>query len=132
MNRRQASVLIVEDTVTNQELVRMVLETSGYAVTIARDGREMDAALALATPDCILMDVGLPGEDGLSLTRRLKAGPTTRHIPLLVLTAAAMRGDAERAAAAGADAYLSKPFAPNHLIEVVAQLLASSEGHGAP
>lgn len=108
--KRQSRILVVEDNEANQMLVRAVLELEGYAVDLAGSAPEALERLQGATPDLILMDVQLPGEDGLSLTRQLKAQPSTAPIPVVALTAHAMRGDREQAMAAGCVGYIAKPI----------------------
>src|SRR5688572_20179078 len=119
----RTSILVVEDTLGNQVLIRSVLQAGGYEVTLAADAHEADEAVARGSFDLILMDVTLPGEDGLSITRRLKSSPATAHIPVVALTAAAMKGDEEKALAAGCDRYLSKPFYPAVLLKQIQETL---------
>ena len=109
MSARQL-ILIVEDNEANQLLTRSVLELEGYAVEVAGSANEAFEVLRERTPDLILMDVQLPGEDGLSTTRRLKADPVTATIPVVALTAHAMAGDREQALGAGCAGYISKPI----------------------
>jgi CheY-like chemotaxis protein len=104
------TILVVEDNEANQMLVRAVLELEGYRVALAGSGPEAFDELAAEAPDLILMDIQLPGEDGLSLTRRLKADPLTSSIPIIALTAHAMQGDRELALAAGCAGYIAKPI----------------------
>jgi len=103
-------VLVVEDNETNQLLVRAVLEMDGFSVAVAGSAREARDELRQSTPGLILMDVQLPGQDGLSLTRELKADPTTAAIPVVALTAHAMNGDRELALKAGCAGYIPKPI----------------------
>jgi CheY-like chemotaxis protein len=103
-------ILIVEDNETNQLLVRAVLEMDGYRVALAGSADEAWQELRQDTPDLILMDVQLPGQDGLSLTRDLKADPITAGIPVVALTAHAMNGDRELALEAGCAGYIAKPI----------------------
>jgi CheY-like chemotaxis protein len=103
-------ILLVEDHPLNVELVRDLLESEGLAVLHSFTAEE---ALALAThsqPDLLLMDLALPGMDGLEAIRRLKSDPATQDICIVVLTARAMKGDRERALAQGCDAYMTKPL----------------------
>jgi CheY-like chemotaxis protein len=103
-------ILIVDDNPLNVKLVRVVLLTSGYEVRTCADAESALEALQSYRPDAILMDIQLPGMDGLELTRRLKADPETRDITIIALTAYAMKGDEEKARAAGCDGYLTKPI----------------------
>ncbi len=116
-------ILLVEDNPVNVALVKAVLESQGFQLQVAGDASAAEAALDQGRPDVILMDIQLPGVDGLTLTRRLKADPRTGPIPIIALTAQAMAGDAERARAAGCDGYISKPFQPQALLNAVLQLL---------
>lgn len=103
-------ILVVEDNEANQMLVRAVLEMEGYRVILAGSADEAVDELARDTPVMILMDVQLPGRDGLTLTRQLKADPATSGIPIVALTAHAMHGDREVAIEAGCLGYISKPI----------------------
>jgi len=103
-------ILVVEDNEANQLLVQAVLELEGYQVELAGSAPEALDQLHASAPDLILMDVQLPGEDGLTLTRQLKADPATREIPVVALTAHAMAGDRELALKAGCVGYISKPI----------------------
>jgi two-component system, cell cycle response regulator DivK len=103
-------ILVVEDNETNQILVRAVLEMDGYRVSVAGSAGEAWEELRQGTPGLILMDVQLPGQDGLSLTRDLKSDPTTSGIPVVALTAHAMNGDREMALEAGCAGYIAKPI----------------------
>ena len=102
-------ILYVEDNEDNVYVVRQRLTRAGYAVQVAADGEQGLAMVAADRPDLILMDLSLPGLDGWEVTRRLKASPDTRNIPIIALTAHAMTGDREKALAAGCDDYDSKP-----------------------
>jgi two-component system cell cycle response regulator DivK len=126
-------VLIVEDNPANLKLARVVLERAGYAVLEAMDA---EAGLALARekrPDLILMDIQLPGMDGLTATSELKRDPATATIPVIALTAHAMKGDEEKIREAGCDGYLAKPFRYPELLERVAAMFSPppSPGGGA-
>ena len=103
-------ILVVEDNETNQMLVRAVLEMGGYRVAVAGSAREAWDEVRRNTPGLILMDVQLPGQDGLSLTRELKADPATSGVPVVALTAHAMNGDRELALEAGCAGYIAKPI----------------------
>ncbi|HLQ14234.1 MAG TPA: response regulator [Candidatus Eisenbacteria bacterium] len=106
----QPLVLLVEDNEANQLLARSVLEREGYRVEVAGAADEAREKLVERLPNLILMDVQLPGRDGLSLTRELKADPTTKNIPVIALTAHAMTGDREQTIAAGCLGYIAKPI----------------------
>ena len=103
-------VLVVEDNEVNQLLTASVLEREGFAVDLAGSSAQALERLQIKTPDLILMDIQLPGMDGLSLTRRLKADPATARITVVALTAHAMTGDREQTLAAGCAGYISKPI----------------------
>ncbi|MDO9314319.1 MAG: response regulator [Burkholderiaceae bacterium] len=103
-------VLVVDDNLMNIELVKFVLGEDGFLVDTALDASEALVRIASFQPELILMDIQLPGMDGLELTRMLKADPALKHIVVLAFTAYAMRGDEARMRAAGCDGYLSKPI----------------------
>ncbi|HLT19449.1 MAG TPA: response regulator [Thermomicrobiales bacterium] len=126
------TILIVEDQPANMLLARAALQRGGYQTLEAADADEARACLEETRPDLILMDIGLPGQDGLSLTRELKDAPETADIPIVVLTAHAMRADEERARAAGCDGYLAKPFSPRELVAKVAELLETAAARRSP
>jgi CheY-like chemotaxis protein len=106
----RAVILLIEDNPANQLLTQSVLEREGYMVEVAGSSTEAMDRLRLITPDLILMDIQLPGTDGLTLTRQLKAGAATAAVPVVALTAHAMAGDREQALAAGCVGYISKPI----------------------
>jgi two-component system cell cycle response regulator DivK len=122
-----ARILIVEDNRLNLELATELLKSSGYAVLQARSAEEGLVMAREQRPDLILMDVRLPGMDGLTAVRVLKKDPDTRPIPTVAMTAQAMRGDEEAARTAGFDAYVTKPIDTRALPHTVARLLASRE-----
>ena len=103
-------LLIVDDNPQNLKLARLLLSAEGYDARTAIDAEHALAVLADFTPKLILMDIQLPGMDGLELTRRLKAKPETQKIVIVTLTAYAMKGDEEKARAAGCDGYIAKPM----------------------
>jgi len=116
-------ILLVEDNEMNRDMLSRRLSRRGYEVEVAIDGAQgIEKARAL-TPDLILMDVGLPGIDGLEATRRLKAEPGTRAIPIVALTANAMAGDQEEALAAGCDEYDTKPVDITRLVGKIQTLI---------
>jgi two-component system, cell cycle response regulator DivK len=104
------AILIVDDNPVNMKLIRVLLAGEGYEVRTASDATEALGILQAFRPGLILLDIQLPGIDGLELTRRLKSQPSTRDIPILGLTAYAMKGDEERILAAGCDGYIPKPI----------------------
>ena len=120
-------ILIVDDNPANLKLARVLLAAEGYQVRTAEDADEALALLTEFHPRLILMDIQLPGVDGLELTRRLKADPAMRGIVILALTAYAMKGDEERALAAGCDGYVAKPIDTRALPGVIATYLAAGE-----
>jgi len=103
-------VMIVDDNPYNVELASFVLTTDGLEVAVAVNAADALAQIPVFRPDLILMDVQMPGMDGLELTRRLKADPATGHVRIVAFTAYAMKGDEAKMLAAGCDAYLSKPI----------------------
>lgn len=103
-------ILVVDDNPTNLKLVMCVLELEGYRVDQAIDAEQALAFLHDIVPDLIFMDISLPGMDGLTLTRKLKDQERFKHIPIVALTAFAMKGDEERAREAGCDGYIAKPI----------------------
>ena len=114
-----AKVLIVDDNPVNLKLVTYVVEAAGFEVSTAVDADRALAAIAAARPDVILMDLQLPGIDGLELTRRIKADAATRDITVIAVTAYAMKGDREKAIAAGCDDYVTKPIDTRGLPQVI-------------
>lgn len=103
-------ILVVDDNLQNLKLARVTLAAEGYAVKTASDAEEALKVLETFTPRLILMDLQLPGMDGLELTSLLKSDPDRRAIRIVALTAYAMKGDDEKALAAGCDGYITKPI----------------------
>jgi CheY-like chemotaxis protein len=120
-----ARVLIVDDNPLNVKLATSVLECDGYQILEAGDAAQAIAIIRQAPPDLILMDIELPGMDGLTLTRLIKADPGTRRIIIVALTAFAMKGDDQKAKEAGCDGYITKPFDTRKLPEQIAAILES-------
>jgi CheY-like chemotaxis protein len=118
-------ILIVDDNATNLKLVAYLLRANGYQVDTALDAESAIEVIGVSRPDLILMDIQLPGIDGLELTRRLKADPVTRDIVIVAVTAYAMKGDQDKAMAAGCDDYITKPIDTRALPEAIARHLAS-------
>ncbi len=121
---KETRILIVDDNCANLKLAADVLEWSGYQSTQAVDAEQALARIREAPPDLILLDIALPGMDGLTLARQLKAADATKHIRIIALTAFAMKGDEQKALAAGCDGYIAKPFDTRHLAHQVYQCLA--------
>jgi two-component system cell cycle response regulator DivK len=113
-------LLVVDDNPANLKLLRLTLQLEGFEVRTAEDAEEALRVLASFRPRLILMDLQLPGMDGLDLTRRLKADPATRDVIILAVTAYAMKGDDEKARAAGCDGYVTKPIDTQTLTALVA------------
>lgn len=116
-------ILIVDDNPVNLKLVRVLLHGEGYEIRTATDAEEALAVLRQFRPRLILMDIQLPGMDGLTLTKQLKSDPATRDIVVLALTAYAMKGDDRKALDAGCDGYVAKPVDTRQLPGVVAEFL---------
>jgi two-component system cell cycle response regulator DivK len=125
-------ILVIEDNVTNMKLVHLLLSSAGHVVLKA-ECAEAGITLALeALPDLILMDIQLPGMDGLQATRLLKAHPATQHICVVALTALAMKGDRERILLAGCDDYIAKPIRSAEFLGRVRDLLAQAPAARPP
>jgi CheY-like chemotaxis protein len=123
-------ILIVDDNPANLKLARVLLTGEGYEVRTAADAEEALRVLQQFRPRLILMDLQMPGMDGFALTRRLKGDPATKGILILALTAYAMKGDEEKALAAGCDGYVAKPIDTRALPALIARHLAGSPGEG--
>jgi len=118
-------VLLIEDNEMNRDMLSRRLSRRGFQVTLAADGQEGVDMATRESPDIILMDMSLPVLDGWAASRLLKAGETTRGIPLIALTAHAMSGDREKALEAGCDDYDTKPIEFTRLVEKIDRLLAA-------
>ncbi|MFL5658605.1 MAG: response regulator [Ktedonobacteraceae bacterium] len=121
-------IMVVDDNPVNLKLARVLLMKKGYAVYTAMDADEALAVLESVHPHLILMDIQLPGMDGLTLTRRLKVNPATRDILIVALTAYAMKGDEQKAREAGCDGYIPKPIDPRTFIDTLRQYLSTRTG----
>jgi two-component system cell cycle response regulator DivK len=121
-------VLLVEDDPHNRVIAATVLRASGYEVVLARDGEEALSFARSRPPDLVLLDLSLPKVDGYEVARRLRADPATRAVPILALTAHALKGDEAKARAAGCDGYLAKPVDPDAIVAAVDSAL----GGGRP
>src|SRR3984885_15994529 len=127
-----ATILVIEENPANMTLVTFLLQSVGHTVLSTTDA---EAGLNLARdeqPHLILMDIQLPGMDGLKATALLKGDNATRTIPVIALTALAMAGDEERIRAAGCDGYIAKPFAYREFLATIAAQLAHSSRPGQP
>ncbi|MEE9185482.1 MAG: response regulator [Candidatus Binatia bacterium] len=116
-------ILLVEDNPMNRRVVQFILKSQGYIVLEAKNGLEALELVKVHLPDLILMDLQLPGMDGFTTTRIIKEDATTKDIPVVALTAYAMRGDAERAVEAGCDGYITKPIDADEFPKLVASYL---------
>lgn len=118
-----AKILVVEDNEKNRRLLKLILASKGHTVSEAGDGREAIEQAGKNKPDLVIMDIQLPGMDGLEATRVLKRNKDTSGIKVIVLTAYAMKGDRERFLEAGSDAYLSKPVNMEEMLSAIDALL---------
>jgi CheY-like chemotaxis protein len=116
-------ILLVEDNEMNRDMLSRRLERKGFAIAIAVDGQQAVDMAASEAPALILMDMSLPEIDGWEATRRIRANASTRHIPIIALTAHAMQGDEQKAREAGCDDYDTKPVELPRLLEKMAALL---------
>ncbi|MBI3184215.1 MAG: response regulator [Myxococcales bacterium] len=123
-------VLIIDDNPINLKLARVLLAAEGYEVRTAADAEQALEVLASFRPRLVIMDLQLPGMDGLELTRKLKADPATRGAVILAVTAYAMKGDEQKALDAGCDDYIPKPIDTRTLPAVVARHLARARKEG--
>jgi CheY-like chemotaxis protein len=117
-------ILVVEDNEASRDALARRLQRRGYQIALAVDGQQAVSVARSAKPDLILMDLGLPLIDGWEATRQLKSDTTTRHIPIIVLSAHAMTGDRELALAAGGDDFDTKPVRFQPLIDKIESLLS--------
>jgi two-component system cell cycle response regulator DivK len=121
-------ILVVEDHEENRRIVGYLLASAGIEMIEAVSGEEGVAAAERERPDLILMDIQLPGLDGYEATRRIKANPALRHIPIIVVTSYALSGDDVKAFQAGCDAYVTKPFVPRELLAKIREYLPAGPG----
>jgi two-component system cell cycle response regulator DivK len=117
-------ILVVEDQEDNRQIIRDMLSGTGYEILEAENGEEALAAVAKQRPDLILMDIQMPVLDGYEATRRIKADPGLRSIPIIAITSYALGGDEQKARAAGCDDYVPKPYSPRQLLAKVRQYLS--------
>ena len=118
------TVMIVEDDAANMRLFHDLVETAGYATVQVSDGAEALAAVSKQRPDLVIMDIKLPNVSGLEVTKALKQDEDLRAIPVIAVTAFAMKNDEERIRRGGCDEYLSKPISTLQLLEMVKQYLS--------
>ena len=116
-------ILIVDDNPVNLKLAADVLQAAGFAIDRAVDAEQAQRVLSDTVPDLILMDIALPGMDGLTLTRKLKADPRFEDIPIIALTASAMKGDDRKALEAGCTSYITKPIDTRKLAQQLRTIL---------
>jgi two-component system cell cycle response regulator DivK len=116
-------VLAIEDHEDNRRILRDLLASVGYELIEAATGEEGIALAGSQVPDLILMDIQLPGLDGYETTRRIRANPALRGVPIIAVTSYALSGDDVKALAAGCDAYVTKPFSPRELLAKIRELL---------
>lgn len=121
-------VLVVDDDAVIRNLLQVNLQLEGYEVSLAADGGEALAEVARSHPDLILLDIMMPGVDGWDVAQRLKADEATAHIPVIFLTARAMRADVQRGHDIGVEGYVTKPFDPEDLLTLIGRLLGEAAG----
>ncbi len=121
------TILVCDDDANIRHIMDFSLEAEGFLVIEAADGDEALLLAATREPDLILLDVMMPGNDGLTVCRHLKENPATRHVPVLLLTARAGKDDREAGLAAGADGYITKPFSPQRLVDKVNEMLGARQ-----
>ena len=119
----KGTILYVEDNPDNRTLVRRILLSEDYGLLEATNAHEALELLKTARPDLILMDINMPDVDGYMLTARLKAQPGLKHIPIIAMTANALKGDRERSLQAGCDGYIQKPIDVDTLTEQITKFL---------
>ena len=117
-------ILMVEDLEDNRQILRDLMASVGYELLEAVDGAEGVAVAIRERPDLILMDIQLPVLDGYEATRRIKANPALRHIPIIAVTSFALSDDEAKATAAGCDGYITKPFSPKQLLTTIHQFVS--------
>ena len=118
-------ILVVEDTEDNRQILRDLLDAAGYEMIEAHDGAEGVAKAAEHRPDLILMDIQMPVMDGYEATRRIKANPDLKAIPIVAVTSYALSGDEQKTRDAGCDAYIAKPYSPRQMLAKVREILGS-------
>jgi CheY-like chemotaxis protein len=127
VRRSVPRVLVVDDSEVIRELISVNLELEGFEVCTAEDGQEALDRVEQIRPDLVTLDVVMPRLDGFATAARLRANDATRHIPVVMVSAAAQEGDLQRGRAIGVDAYITKPFQPDELVRVVRDLTTTGE-----
>lgn len=117
-------ILVVEDQEDNRQIIRDMLALTDYEISEAENGEEALVEIAKQRPDLILMDIQLPIMDGYTATRRIKADPALRSIPIIAVTSYALSGEDKKAREAGCDDYIPKPYSPRELLAKVRQYLS--------
>jgi two-component system, cell cycle response regulator DivK len=117
-------ILVIEDMEDNRRILRDLLTNAGFELIEADDGEKGIKMAAEERPDLILMDIQLPTVDGYEATRRIKADPQLRHIPIVAVTSYALSGDEAKCEAAGCDGYVAKPFSPRLILAKIRELLS--------
>ncbi|MDX1901006.1 MAG: response regulator [Gammaproteobacteria bacterium] len=120
------AIAIVDDNLVNLKLIKVILELEGYQTYTVTTAEDLDELLSRVTPALILMDLQLPGVSGLELTRKLKADNKYKQIPIIAITAYAMKGDKEKSIEAGCDGYISKPIDVSTFPALIEQFLKGS------
>jgi two-component system, cell cycle response regulator DivK len=118
-------ILVVEDQADNRQILRDLLGNAGFDLMEAENGEDALAAVAKQRPDLILMDIQLPTMDGYEATRRIRANPEMKDLPIIAVTSNALTGDDAKALAAGCNAYMAKPYSPRALLAKVREYLAN-------
>jgi two-component system, cell cycle response regulator DivK len=116
-------ILVVEDQADNRQIIRDMLAGTDYEITEVENGEEALAAVAKQQPDLILMDIQLPIMDGYTATRKIKADPDLRSIPIIAVTSYALDGEGQKARAAGCDGYVPEPYSPRQLLAKIQQCM---------
>src|ERR1700735_3544546 len=126
LENENSEILIAEDSVTQAEQLKQVLENDGFRVTVARDGRKALAALRMRKPTLIVSDIQMPEMDGYELCRRIRLDPELADLPVILLTSLSDPEDVFRGLQCGADNFITKPYEPNYLVTRIRHLLANA------
>lgn len=127
----KGQALVIEDNTDNFHLIEYALKRGGYSVKWAKNGEEGIEAVKENVPGLIIMDINMPGIDGLETTRRIRQMEDGHRVPIIAITSYAMMGDREKALAAGCDGYLEKPIDPLTVVESIEAIIARSRGNEA-